>query len=166
MFRVINARKNSPRYTTLNKDDRGNYGKSVSELNVNSLRPIHDVPRSGVPDGHIDGIMKDIQKNGYDVTSPVSATRLPNGDLIITGGHHRLEAMKRLGESTVPVKVFDYSTTPPFQLAKFIGIGRTTGKYVSKYLPELTDIQKIEINNYLRLWRENNVEQVKNVFEF
>lgn len=110
--------------------------------------------------------MKSISEKGYDVNSPASATKLPNGDLIITGGHHRIEAMNRLSENTIPVKVYDYSNTEPFQLAKFLGIGKTTGKYSGDYIPSLTSTERTDVNNYLKAWRDNNISQVKNIYEY
>lgn len=91
--------------------------------------------------------------------------RLPNGDLLIGGGHHRIEAMRRLGEETIPTQVFDHSTTDPERLGYHLGIARTTEKYIG-YLPDLTDAQKANVNNRLALWREHNPDQVRTVFEY
>jgi hypothetical protein len=109
-----------------------------------------------MPEGHIESLAKSISEHGYDVTQPVSATRLPNGDLLITGGHHRLAAMQSLGETTVPVRIYEAATTDPVFLSKMLGIGRTTGKYTGTYNPALTAAQQAEVDAYLAAWRAAN----------
>ncbi len=139
-------------------------GIIIKEVPIAKLNPIHDVPRAGVPKGHIEGIMGAMSKSGYDVSRPVSATKLPDGTLIITGGHHRLEAMRRLGELQVPVQIFEAARTDPVRLAQFLGIGRITGKYTGAYYPRLGPAQQTAVNTYLRKWRKANPEQVKTNF--
>ncbi|MDH5771305.1 MAG: ParB N-terminal domain-containing protein, partial [Candidatus Bathyarchaeota archaeon] len=137
----------------------------VVELSINKLSPIHDVPRAGVPKGHIGDIAKNIRENGYDVTKPASATRLPTGEMIISGGHHRIAAMKSLGEKTVPIKIYN-ALDDPVKTAQMIGIGKTTGKLSTNYVPALSSEEILLVNKYLQLWRNANPEQVKNVFFF
>ena len=86
----------------------------------------------------------------------MSATRLPNGDLIVTGGHHRLEAMKQLNQTTVPVRIYDAASTDPVFLGKMLGIGRITGKYSGDFYPALNAAQQAEVNTYLNAWRSVN----------
>ena len=139
-------------------------GKSIVELSINELNPTHSVPRAGVPEGHVESLAQVIAQNGYDLSRPVSATRLPNGQLIVTGGHHRLAAMQLLGENTVPVQIFDAANTPPDRLAYFLGIGRITGKYQGTYFPELTSAQLEQVRTLLQDWKMYNPEQVR--FDF
>ncbi len=124
------------------------------EIPVGQLNPIHPVPRIG-KEADIPTLKKLIMDNGYDVSRPVSATRLPNGDLIVTGGHHRLEAMKQLNQTTVPVRIYD-AATDPVRTARNLGIGRITGKYVGDFMPTLTPQQQQAVNAYLKDWRKAN----------
>ena len=140
--------------------------EGVTEVPTDMLQDIHSVPRRGVPEGHIDSIAQDIAANGYDVGRPVSATQLPNGDLIVTGGHHRLAAMRMLGEHTVPTRIYGYANTSAERLAYFLGIGRTTGRYTGEYLPRLTAEEVQAVNTRLRQWRGANPEQVVSEFEY
>jgi hypothetical protein len=109
-----------------------------------------------MPESYIESLAKSILEHGYDVTRPISATRLPNGDLIVTGGHHRLAAMQLLGETTVPVRIYDAATTDPVFLSKMLGIGKITGRYISTYQPTLTADQQAEVEAYLAAWRAAN----------
>jgi len=131
-------------------------GSTIDEVAIDSLQPIHDVPRAGKPDGYIEDLARDIRMNGYDLSKPVSATRLPDGSLIVTGGHHRIEAMRYLGETTVPLRVYDAATSDPVLVARMLGIGRITGKYTGTYAPKLTPEQQSQVNIYLQQWKEQN----------
>ncbi len=145
---------------------KGEYPSNTKEVGLDKLNPIHDVPRSGVPENHIANIEKNIYKNGYDVTKPISATKLPSNELMITGGHHRLKAMENLGEISAPTKIYSSETTDLVKLASMIGIGKTTGKFNPKFIPELTEQEKIKVNNYLEQWQKFNPEQVKSKFHY
>jgi hypothetical protein len=129
---------------------------NVQEVPIANLKPIHPVPRKGMPKRHIENLAKSISEHGYDVTQPVSATRLPNGDLLITGGHHRVAAMKSLAEATVPVRIYQTATTDPVFLSKMLGIGKITGMYTSTYKPSLTAAQQAEVDAYIAAWRAAN----------
>jgi RHS repeat-associated protein len=144
----------------------GKYGDDVVEVSVDKLKAIHEVPRKGMPEGHVESIAKSIKESGFDLSSPVSATKLPDGELLVTGGHHRIAAMKQLGEKTIPAKIYDASKTDPVFLARMIGIGRTTGKYTGSFSPNLSVEQARQVNAYLRGWRKNNPDQVKKIFNY
>jgi hypothetical protein len=49
-----------------------------------------------------DELKQDISKHG--MKSPISATRLSNGETLLTEGHHRAVIAKELGFSHVPVR--------------------------------------------------------------
>jgi RHS repeat-associated protein len=138
----------------------GTAGPGVQEVATDQLHPLHNVPRRGMPANHIENIAGSLQNNGYDVSQPISATRLENGDLVITGGHHRLAAMQSLGETTVPVRIHDAADTDPVFLARMLGIGRITGKYRSDYRPRLSLWQRLRVSVYLMGWRIKNKDQV------
>ena len=57
--------------------------------------------------------MNSIRQRGYDINQAIPVLRMPNGKLVIGGGHHRVEAMRRLGEQTIPGKVVDWSSLDP-----------------------------------------------------
>lgn len=133
----------------------GNAG-STTEVPIDQLNSIHNVPRAGMPDNHIQNIADQISTNGYDLSRPVSATRMPNGDLVVTGGHHRIAAMQLLGETSVPVQIYDALTSNPTFVAKMLGIGRITGLYISDWMPALTPEQQQVVDSYLEAWRAAN----------
>jgi RHS repeat-associated protein len=143
----------------------GTAAPGTVEVPMEQLRPIHNVPREGTPPGHIENIAVEISRSGYDQSRPVSATRMPNGDLVVTGGHHRLAAMRALGESRVPVKIFEGASTDPVKLAQMLGIGRITGLYETSYQPQLTTEQAAQVRQYLLGWQRNNPGQVRNPVE-
>ena len=140
--------------------------KGVEEVDIAQLNMLHDVPRKGVSEDNIINIRKMISAEGYNLKYPVSATRLPNGFYLVTGGHHRIAAMKQLGERTVPVKIYSAAQTDPFLMAKMIGIARITGKYHSRWLPSLSDLEKVEVNWYLREWMKQYDNQVVYPFQY
>lgn len=144
----------------------GEKPKGVEEVDIAQLNMLHDVPRKGVSEDNISNIRKMITAEGYNLKYPVSATRLPNGFYLVTGGHHRIAAMKQLGERTVPVKIYSAAETPPILMARMIGIARITGKYHSRWLPSLSDLEKVEVNWYLRDWMKHNDNQVVYPFQY
>lgn len=144
----------------------GNYGENVQEIAMDKLFWLHNVPRQGTPEGHIGNIAKKIKEEGFNVESPVSATLLPNGNYLVTGGHHRIAAMKQLGEKTIPIKVYSANQTDPVFLARMLGIARITGKYFDLWSPHLTDDQRKTVNNYLERWMAANSDQVRYKFVY
>lgn len=133
-------------------------------VSIDDLVMLHNVPRKGVPHGNIDSLVRSIEAKGYDLSWPVSATQLPNGTLLVTGGHHRVAAMKFLGQSLVPVRIYSGETTSGVFLAKMVGIARITGTFHSMWLPRLPDLELVEVNLYLAEWMRQNDDQVKRVF--
>jgi hypothetical protein len=81
---------------------------------------------------------------------------MPNGDLVIRGGHHRVEAMRRLGETTIPTRIVKAGSGGPVGEAYILDIGKLTGRYQSSYYPELTVDQRGEANRLLELWKADN----------
>jgi ParB-like chromosome segregation protein Spo0J len=76
------------------------------------LHALHTVPRPGVPPNHIQGLATRIRTNGYDLAQPIPVARMPDGRLVTMGGHHRAEAMRQLGETTIPARVVDWNSLP------------------------------------------------------
>jgi hypothetical protein len=50
---------------------------------------------------HLDDLKKDISTKG--MKTPVEATRLDNGETLLTEGHHRVIAARELGLTHIPV---------------------------------------------------------------
>jgi hypothetical protein len=144
----------------------GALGEHVKEVEMSRLIALHDVPREGVSPKNITDIRDKISQKGYDVTAPISTTLLPNGDYMVTGGHHRIAAMKMLGQRTAPVKVYQANQTDKIKLAYFIGIARITGKYFHEWEPFLSEAERIEVNGKLTAWKTANRGQMKYDFEY
>lgn len=81
---------------------------TVTEVPLADLHPLHPVPRPGTPPNHIPDLATAIQTSGYDLAQPIPVARMPDGRLVTMGGHHRAEAMRRLGETTIPARVVDW----------------------------------------------------------
>jgi hypothetical protein len=71
------------------------------------------VPRPGTPPNHIQNLAHKIHANGSDLARPIPVARMPDGRLVQTGGHHRVEAMRQLGEPTIPARVVDGNSIDP-----------------------------------------------------
>ncbi|NET54914.1 MAG: DUF4157 domain-containing protein [Symploca sp. SIO2E6] len=138
----------------------GKYGPDVKEVEIKRLISLHNVPRLGVKESNITDIRDLIKEKGFDLEQPVSVTLLPNNDFLVTGGHHRIAAMKLLGERTIPVKVYQSVNSDPLFLAKMVGIARITGKYFDKFDPKLNLEEFDKVNEYLRDWTKANHDQV------
>uniref|UniRef100_UPI003AA7BF11 RHS repeat-associated core domain-containing protein n=1 Tax=Tenacibaculum sp. TaxID=1906242 RepID=UPI003AA7BF11 len=80
----------------------GKTGKKVVEMGIDKLNALHSVPRAGKGVNYIDDLAELISKNGYDINQAIPVVKMPNGRLVISGGHHRVAAMKKLGENTIP----------------------------------------------------------------
>jgi len=80
----------------------------VSEVPLDQLHPLHSVPRPGIPVSHIQNLASSIQSNGYDLGQAIPVARMPDGRLVQLGGHHRAEAMRQLGEATIPARIVDW----------------------------------------------------------
>jgi hypothetical protein len=87
--------------------------QGVIEAPLSELQPLHPVPRPGVPPGHIAGLAASIRASGYDLGQAIPVARMPDRRLVQLGGHHRAEAMRQLGEVTIPARVVDWSSLAP-----------------------------------------------------
>jgi hypothetical protein len=167
MHGLPHAQKGSaPRVVKQDIVRTGKMSPETREIEMSKLISLHDVPRKGVNPSNITNIRDKISKEGYNVEYPVSATLLPNGDFMITGGHHRIAAMNMLGQNTTPTKVYHADKTDKVKLAYFIGIARITGKYYHEWEPSLSEPERSEVNKKLKDWKENNPDQVKYDFDY
>ncbi len=87
--------------------------QGTAEVPLGQLHPLHPVPRPGVPPGHIASLAAGIRANGYDVAQAIPVARMPDGRMVQLGGHHRVEAMRQLGEVTIPARVVDWASLAP-----------------------------------------------------
>jgi ParB-like chromosome segregation protein Spo0J len=88
-------------------------GTTVTEVPLADLNPLHPIPRAGTPPNHVQDLATLIRTNGYDMTQPIPVARMPDGRLVTMGGHHRAEAMRLLGETTIPARVVDWDSISP-----------------------------------------------------
>jgi len=67
-----------------------------------------------------------IDVKGYDPSRPVEISRFSNGQMMVTGGHHRLHAVEDLGHPDVPVRIRNEpgkaprSVVPLYDSAKYV----------------------------------------------
>lgn len=112
----------------------GKTKKSVTEINLNELNPLHEVPRPGKPTTYIQDLAESMLKNGYDVNQAIPVLKLPNGKLVSAGGHHRVAAMKSLGQKTIPSRVVDWKSLS--NASKQRHLNAHYGKTLNNYLNE------------------------------
>jgi ParB-like chromosome segregation protein Spo0J len=83
------------------------------EVPLGQLHPLHAVPRPTAPPNHIQNLAASIKAAGYDRNQAIPVARMPDGRLVQLGGHHRAEAMRRLGETTIPTRVVEWASLSP-----------------------------------------------------
>ncbi len=88
----------------------GTTKKVITEISLDKLNPLHSVPRPGKPANHVENLAQSIKTGGYDVNQAIPVLKLPNGKLVSAGGHHRVAAMKSLGEKTIPSRVVEWNS--------------------------------------------------------
>ncbi|MDP3274724.1 MAG: RHS repeat-associated core domain-containing protein, partial [Deltaproteobacteria bacterium] len=104
----------------------------IEEVALDSLTALHPVPRAEQPPNHIEDIMQNIQSNGYNRGLAILVLRMPRGELLIGGGHHRAEAMRRLGETTIPARVVNWFATPTRFRESYL---KEFGDVIRRFLP-------------------------------
>ncbi|MBX2799213.1 MAG: ParB/Srx family N-terminal domain-containing protein [Myxococcales bacterium] len=87
---------------------------------MDQLHPLHPVPRPEVPPNHISDLEESISTKGFDVDKPVPVARMPGGELVSLGGHHRVAAMQNLGEVTIPARVVDWTSISQRSRDRFV----------------------------------------------
>ena len=85
--------------------------------------------RLWIPINHIENLAKSIMKNGYDLRFPSQVFIMPDGRWIGFNGHHTREAMKLIGQETVPASIFIWSKASEAQKRSL----RTYGGEFLKY---------------------------------
>ena len=93
-------------------------GRTITEVPLDDLIPVHPVPRPDVSATHIADIAESIQHGtgrlgsgtkGFNVAESIPVLRMPDGCLVIGGGHHRVASMRHLKESTIPAHITDWA---------------------------------------------------------
>src|SRR5262245_18447689 len=102
---------------------------SVRYVPISSLAPAPYNPRV-IPDDEMDALMRSISTFGF--AEPVVARR---GDMLIVGGHQRVEAARRLGMLEVPVVELDLSDEQANSLN--VALNRIHGEFDIPKLAEL-----------------------------
>lgn len=82
----------------------------VVEIPLDRLTPLHPVPRPGKPANYIAILANSIKNNGYYLNKAIPVIRMTDGRWIIAGGHHRIAAMRSLGEQTIPGRMMDWES--------------------------------------------------------
>lgn len=85
----------------------------VVEIPLDQLIPLHSVPRPSRPPTYVTDLAHLIRAQGYRLGKAIPVFRMPDGRLVLAGGHHRLAAMRSLGERTIPARVVDWDTVAP-----------------------------------------------------
>lgn len=85
----------------------------VVELPLAALVPLHPVPRPGKPPTWISDLAASIRKSGYRLSDAIPVIHMPDGRLVMAGGHHRVAAMRLLGEQTIPARVVEWDSLSP-----------------------------------------------------
>lgn len=93
------------------------YGRvqGIIEFPIADITYLHEVPnpkRTDHPPNFIEQLMEKIKIEGFQEKYAVPLLRMPDG-IVYCMGHHRTEAMKRLGQRTVPAFIYDWNTLSP-----------------------------------------------------
>ncbi|MEZ4815860.1 MAG: ParB/RepB/Spo0J family partition protein [Bdellovibrionota bacterium] len=87
----------------------------IVEFPIDQIVYIHEVPNPKREDhgpDFMEELMKKIEVEGFQEKFAVPLLKMPNGSFLCMG-HHRTEAMKRLGETTVPALIYTWSELSP-----------------------------------------------------
>lgn len=131
---------------------------------MSNIRKLHDAPKKNKPTNFIDNLANDIRANGYDLSAgpPIEGIQMSDGQILIFDGHHRLAAMEQLGESTIPIRISDYTEIPEHGMRLMLKIGEESGFYLpSQYpsgytIPDLGTSANIEIDLQAVKFLEDN----------
>jgi hypothetical protein len=108
----------------------------TTEVAISKIQKIHGVPKKGTPPNLIDDLAKDFMANGYNLEKgpPIEGYAMPDGQVIIIDGHHRLASLEKLGEPSIPIRI--HSHIQPEGLRLQLKIGEYSGFYPSSKYPE------------------------------
>lgn len=78
------------------------------EMKIDKIVYTHEVNppwRRDIDDGHIRRLKFSLIYEGYDISTIISVFLMPDGHLRLASGHHRVQALKEIGEISVPVQI-------------------------------------------------------------
>jgi len=88
--------------------------EGIVEFPIGDITYLHEVPnpkRKDHPPNFLEQLMAKIRIEGFQEKYAVPLLRMPDG-IVYCLGHHRTEAMKRLGQRTIPAIVHEWNTLP------------------------------------------------------
>ncbi len=88
--------------------------QGIVEFPIGEITYLHEVPnpkRKDHPPDFLEQLMEKIRIEGFQEKYAVPLLRMPDG-IVYCLGHHRTEAMKRLGQRTIPAIVHEWKTLP------------------------------------------------------
>jgi hypothetical protein len=121
----------------------------TTEVAVSKVQKIHGVPKKGTPPNHVDDLANDFKTNGYNLESgpPIEGYTMPDGQVIIIDGHHRLAALEKLGETNIPIRIHSQISEDGLRL--YLKIGEYSGFYPPSRYPSSFKIPDLgaQLNN-------------------
>jgi len=106
------------------------------EVPIDKVQKIHGVPKKGKSLDYIDILMNDFKTNGYnlDLGPPIEGYTMSDGKVIIIDGHHRLAALEKLGETSIPIRIAPTISLDGLRL--MLKIGEYSGFYPPSTYPK------------------------------
>ncbi|WP_165872232.1 EndoU domain-containing protein [Tenacibaculum sp. M341] len=141
------------------------YPDDFIDIKIDELTTVHPAPRKSQQNG-VEKYKEMFSTEGFKVVdaedgiNPVRVIKLPDGTNIVQDGMHRVEAMKQLEESHIPVLFTTYeSLVESYKKGMGIGIlenvyrvlhiGKRTGYYKGTWMPNIPDMKKASRNEIL-----------------
>ncbi|MBG6130802.1 hypothetical protein IWQ47_002266 [Aquimarina sp. EL_43] len=110
----------------------GVYDESIELVEIDNLTLMHPVPGIG-KEKDISKLEASFLRNGYSLDEPpIEVFKLPDGTLLMKDGHHRLQAMKNLGQIDIPISIIPYESVQPSlrnQIFYYIEVSMLSGYY-------------------------------------
>jgi len=133
----------------------------ISEYPLDPLISVHSVPRKGNEEGYA-RLQASLVEEGYDLRFPVHVYQMPNGDDLIASGSHRVNAMRLLGEETVPAVIHQVDEgvadrADRLMLGWLLEIGKHTGHYRTDFEVPLDNLERAQVDDLMEFWIEHNI---------
>lgn len=134
------------------------------EMRISDLTPTHPVPRPGA-EFTIPELKQMILSNGFRIypngERTIKVVQLPDGTNLLYDGNHRLQAMRELDQTIVPVKYYTLEDANDLagadNIAMFAEVSRLTGFYNGPPVPHPDPdfIQVIAVNFLNRIFGDS-----------
>jgi hypothetical protein len=140
----------------------GNNIFDVTETPISKIQKIHAAPKKGKPQGYIEGLTAEFKNNGYDISNspPIEGYLMPDGQVLIIDGHHRLAALEELGEKTIPIRITTKIRDEGLLLQ--LKIGEISGFYPPEKYPKGFKIPNLGLERNMEIEREARIFLNKN----